>query len=73
MFFQQHLPFAVVGSREEVVINGEKFRARQYPWGTVLGKLIIYAFSTFLDILINIFFKNMENMGRHIKVWMAYW
>eukprot|EP00112_Aurelia_sp_Birch-Aquarium-sp1_P006830 Seg1746.8 transcript_id=Seg1746.8/GoldUCD/mRNA.D3Y31 product=Septin-2 protein_id=Seg1746.8/GoldUCD/D3Y31 len=30
------LPFAVVGSREEVVINGEKFRARQYPWGTVL-------------------------------------
>lgn len=32
----QQLPFAVVGSREEVVINGEKFRARQYPWGTVL-------------------------------------
>eukprot|EP00794_Sanderia_malayensis_P018402 gene18402-20257_t len=32
----QQLPFAVVGSREETVINGEKFRARQYPWGTVL-------------------------------------
>jgi len=31
-----HLPFAVVGSRDEVVIGGEKFRARQYPWGTVL-------------------------------------
>lgn len=31
-----HLPFAVVGSREEVLLNGEKFRARQYPWGTVL-------------------------------------
>ncbi|XP_047144079.1 septin-10 isoform X1 [Hydra vulgaris] len=30
------LPFAVVGSRDEVIINGEKFRARQYPWGTVL-------------------------------------
>merc|ERR1711931_299321 len=31
-----HLPFAVVGSREEVLLNGEKYRARQYPWGTVL-------------------------------------
>jgi len=31
-----HLPFAVVGSRDEVLMNGEKFRARQYPWGTVL-------------------------------------
>lgn len=30
------LPFAVVGSRDEVVISGDKFRARQYPWGTVL-------------------------------------
>ena len=33
---QSHLPFAVVGSREEVQLNGEKYRARQYPWGTVL-------------------------------------
>jgi len=31
-----HLPFAVVGSRDEVVMGGERFRARQYPWGTVL-------------------------------------
>lgn len=31
-----HLPFAVVGSRDEVSLNGEKYRARQYPWGTVL-------------------------------------
>jgi len=31
-----HLPFAVVGSRDEVIISGEKYRARQYPWGTVL-------------------------------------
>jgi len=30
------MPFAVLGSREEVLINGETFRARQYPWGTVL-------------------------------------
>jgi len=31
-----HMPFAVLGSRDEVMINGETFRARQYPWGTVL-------------------------------------
>lgn len=31
----EQLPFAVVGSREEVVVNGHKVRARQYPWGTV--------------------------------------
>lgn len=29
------LPFAVVGSREEIVAGGHKVRARQYPWGTV--------------------------------------
>ena len=33
------MPFAVVGSREEVVINKEKVRARLYPWGTVEGNL----------------------------------
>lgn len=32
------LPFAVVGSREEVVLNGVKVRARKYPWGTVEGE-----------------------------------
>ena len=32
------VPFAVVGSREELVVNGHKVRARQYPWGTVEGK-----------------------------------
>ena len=31
------VPFAVVGSREEIVVNGHKVRARQYPWGTVEG------------------------------------
>ena len=29
------VPFAVVGSREEMVIGGNKVRVRQYPWGTV--------------------------------------
>ncbi|XP_019862850.1 PREDICTED: septin-11-like [Amphimedon queenslandica] len=29
------LPFAVIGSREEVEVGGKKVRARKYPWGTV--------------------------------------
>ncbi|XP_062513602.1 septin-11-like isoform X2 [Corticium candelabrum] len=29
------MPFAVVGSRDEVEIGGEMVRARVYPWGTV--------------------------------------
>lgn len=29
------LPFAVVGSEEEVEIDGEPIRARVYPWGLV--------------------------------------
>ncbi|CAH3198284.1 unnamed protein product, partial [Porites evermanni] len=31
----EEIPFAVVGSREEALINKVKTRARQYPWGTV--------------------------------------
>ncbi|XP_072913954.1 septin-6 isoform X2 [Hemitrygon akajei] len=30
-----HLPFAVVGSTEEVKIGNKMMKARQYPWGTV--------------------------------------
>ncbi|NWH67162.1 SEP10 protein, partial [Geococcyx californianus] len=30
-----HLPFAVVGSTEEVMIGNKMVRARQYPWGIV--------------------------------------
>ncbi|XP_065837010.1 septin-11-like isoform X2 [Oscarella lobularis] len=29
------MPFAVVGSREEIEVGGEMVRARVYPWGTV--------------------------------------
>lgn len=36
--FQSHLPFAVVGSTEEVKIGNKMVKARQYPWGTVQGK-----------------------------------
>lgn len=31
------LPFSIVGSQEEVVINGRRVRCRQYPWGVVEG------------------------------------
>ena len=31
----QMLPFAVVGSMDEVKIGNRMVRARQYPWGTV--------------------------------------
>ncbi|PAA59905.1 hypothetical protein BOX15_Mlig024017g1 [Macrostomum lignano] len=30
------VPFAVVGSSDEITVNGRKSRARQYPWGAVL-------------------------------------
>ncbi|NXU80783.1 SEP8B protein, partial [Oreotrochilus melanogaster] len=33
-----HLPFAVVGSTEEVKVGNKLVRARQYPWGVVQGK-----------------------------------
>ena len=32
----EQIPFAVVGSRNEVTVGKERVRARQYPWGTVL-------------------------------------
>ena len=34
---QSHLPFAVVGSNDEVKIGNKMVKARQYPWGTVQG------------------------------------
>ena len=37
LFLQGQLPFAVVGSREEVEVGGKRVRARKYPWGTVEG------------------------------------
>lgn len=35
---QGHLPFAVVGSTEELKIGNKVVKARQYPWGIVQGK-----------------------------------
>jgi cell division control protein 11 len=33
LFLQALLPFAVIGSEEEIDIEGEPVRARIYPWG----------------------------------------
>ena len=30
---QNLLPFAIIGSEEEIEIDGERVRARIYPWG----------------------------------------
>lgn len=45
----EQVPFAVVGSREELVVNGHKVRARMYPWGTVEGKSMSPAQPTFVE------------------------
>lgn len=29
------MPFALVGSEEDIMINGEAIRGRRYPWGIV--------------------------------------
>jgi len=34
---QGHIPFAVVGSMEEIKVGNKMVKARQYPWGTVQG------------------------------------
>lgn len=33
LFMQALLPFAVIGSEEEIEIDGQPVRARIYPWG----------------------------------------
>ena len=35
------LPFAVVGSMDEVKVGNRMVRARQYPWGTVQVRYLI--------------------------------
>ena len=34
---QKEVPFAVVGSRDEVEVGGKRSRVRKYPWGMVEG------------------------------------
>ena len=40
VFFEikSHVPFAVVGSTDMVKVGNKLVRARQYPWGVVVGK-----------------------------------
>ena len=35
---QKEVPFAVVGSRDEVEVGGKRSRVRKYPWGMVEGE-----------------------------------
>lgn len=35
---QTHLPFAVVGSVEDVKVGNKMVKARIYPWGSVQGE-----------------------------------
>lgn len=38
VFMQGFLPFAIIGSMEEVKVGNKVVKARQYPWGTVQGE-----------------------------------
>ena len=44
------LPFAVVGSMDEVKIGNRMVRARQYPWGTVQVSLSCKRSIDFLNL-----------------------
>ena len=33
------MPFSIISSEKEVVVNGEKVRGRQYSWGVAEGIL----------------------------------
>jgi septin 6/8/11 len=39
-----HVPFAVVGSTDFIRIGNKMMRSRQYPWGTVQGKIVNFPF-----------------------------
>lgn len=38
LHLQTHLPFAVVGSVEDVKVGNKMVKARLYPWGSVQGE-----------------------------------
>uniref|UniRef100_A0A673LP97 Septin n=1 Tax=Sinocyclocheilus rhinocerous TaxID=307959 RepID=A0A673LP97_9TELE len=58
-----HLPFAVVGSTEEVKIGNKMVRARQYPWGTVQVENENHCdFVKLREMLIRV---NMEDLREH--------
>lgn len=56
-----HVPFAVVGSTDFVRVGNKMMRSRQYPWGTVQGKIknclvllkyMIHLFTKFIFFLV---------------------
>lgn len=60
--FQGHLPFAVVGSMDEVKVGNKMVKARHYPWGVVQGKwdkrwLEIFILPNSLKVAFNAFFE----------------
>lgn len=57
LFWQGHVPFAVVGSSDEVKIGNKMVKARQYPWGTVQGNKMINE---------KFFFSLYHRLGFHV-------
>lgn len=59
------MPFAVVGSTEEIKQGGKIIRARQYPWGIVQGKIfkrmLIFFLHYAIVIIIILKKKTVEN------------
>ena len=47
---QGHLPFAVVGSTDEIKVGNKMMKARQYPWGTVQGMFVFLGFGFVLTV-----------------------
>lgn len=41
-FFQESIPFAVIGSNTVVEARGRRVRGRLYPWGIVEGKALSF-------------------------------
>jgi len=52
---QGHIPFAVVGSMEEVKVGNKMVKARQYPWGTVQGSKISYMYKKICSVSVCFF------------------
>ncbi|OBZ88045.1 Septin spn3 [Choanephora cucurbitarum] len=56
------LPFSIIGSDEEIIINGRAVRGRSYPWGSVEGKLSMLSS---LDILFSTRLFSLVDNPRH--------
>ncbi|XP_058425505.1 septin-14-like isoform X2 [Diceros bicornis minor] len=62
-----HLPFAVVGSTDEVKVGKRMVRGRQYPWGVLQVENENHSdFVKLRDILLN---TNMEDLKEQTHTW----